>query len=160
MKENVLDVLMYLFEHYMDEETGLQQDEEELRVELVQAGFQRAEIAKAFAWLNGLSELQGRAPEGLGVHAGAAIRIYTEQEMEKLDLECRGFMLFLEQVGVVDTVTRELVVDRVMALESEDIDVDHLKWVVLMVLFNQPDHEAACAWIEDMVLDEMGGNLH
>jgi Smg protein len=29
-----------------------------------------------------------------------------------------------------------------------------------MVLFNQPGHEAAYAWMEDMVLDEMGDNLH
>lgn len=160
MKENVLDVLMYLFEHYMDEDTGLRQDEEELKVELAQAGFQHAEIAKAFAWLDGLSALQGRVPEGLGVQASPAIRVYTSQEVEKLDLECRGFLLFLEQVGVVDAETRELIIDRVMALESEETDVDHLKWVVLMVLFNQPGQEAAYAWIEDMVLDEMGGNLH
>ena len=39
MKESVLDVLMYLFEHYLDEETEVDSDQESLRSELVRAGF-------------------------------------------------------------------------------------------------------------------------
>ena len=40
MKENMFDVLMYLFEHYyMDEETELSPDRESLHTELVEAGF-------------------------------------------------------------------------------------------------------------------------
>ena len=62
-------------------------------------------------------------------------------------------------VAPYDT-SRELVIDRVMALESEEIDLDQLKWVVLMVLFNQPGSEAAFAWMEDLVLDEVVGQLH
>jgi len=33
-----------------------------------------------------------------------------------------------------------------MALEQDEMDLDDLKWVVLMVLFNQPGSEAAYAW--------------
>ena len=29
-----------------------------------------------------------------------------------------------------------------------------------MVLFNQPGHEQAFFWMEDLVMDEMYGNLH
>ena len=65
--------------------------------------------------------------------------------------------MFLEQTGVLDHNTREMVIDRVMALESEEIDLEQLKWVVLMVLFNQPGREAAYAWMEDLVFDEMPG---
>lgn len=53
-----------------------------------------------------------------------------------------------------------MVIDRVMALESEEIDLEQLKWVVLMVLFNQPGREAAYAWMEDLVFDEMPGIVH
>ena len=39
--------------------------------------------------------------------------------------------------------------------EKEELDLDDLKWVVLMVLFNQPGSEAAYAWMEtQMFLDE------
>ena len=68
--------------------------------------------------------------------------------------------MFLEQTAVLDHNTREMVIDRVMALESEEIDLEQLKWVVLMVLFNQPGREAAYAWMEDLVFDEMPGIIH
>ena len=69
-------------------------------------------------------------------------------------------MLFLEQVGVLDGLTREFVIDRVMALEAEDLDLEQLKWVILMVLFNQPGRESVYAWMEDFVFDRAAGQLH
>ena len=62
---------------------------------------------------------------------------------------------FLEQHGILDAGQRELVLDRAMALDQEELELDDLKWVVLMVLFNQPGSEAAYAWMEtQMFLDE------
>jgi Smg protein len=155
MKESVLDVLMYLFEHYFDEEAELESDQESLRAELVDAGFPEAEISKAFAWLEGLTIEHA---EGVVVEIArvGSVRVYTAQEMDRLDTPCRGFLLFLEQIRVLDGTSRELVIDRVMALEDDDIDLDQLKWVVLMVLFNQPGHESAYAWMEDLVIDHSG----
>ena len=80
--------------------------------------------------------------------------------MDRLDTECRGFILFLEQMGVLSPTSRELAIDRAMALENEDFDLDQLKWVVLMVLFNQPGEEAAYAWVEDLVFDNTTNCLH
>lgn len=158
MKENVLDVLMYLFQNYMDSEAGFQPTKETLEVELTEAGFHQAEIGKAFDWLEGLAMLQSE-PRQFPV-TNPSIRIFTLQEKEKLDTECRGFLLFLEQVGVLDTMTRELVIDRAMALEVEDFDLEQLKWVILMVLSHQPGQEAAYAWMEDLVFDEVTELLH
>lgn len=159
MKESVLDVLMYLFEHYLDDETEVDSDQESLRSELVGAGFPEAEISKAFAWLEGLTaeHEEGGAIEVARV---GSVRIYTGDEMSRLDTRCRGFLLFLEQVGVLDGLSRELVIDRVMALEDEEMDLDQIKWVVLMVLFNQPGRESAYAWMEDLVIDHVGERLN
>ncbi len=66
-----------------------------------------------------------------------------------------GFLLYLEQQGVLGADQRELVLDRALALDLENVGLDDLKWVVLMVLFNQPGSEAAYAWMEtQMYLDE------
>jgi len=159
MKENILDVLMYLFEHYTDEDIQLIHDQDSLKTELSEAGFPYLEINKAFAWLEGLVAQQEN-PAVHPVQAHRPVRSYTQEEAEKLDVECRGFLLFLEQTGVLDGPTRELVLDRVMALETEEISLEQLKWVVLMVLFNQPGQEAAFAWMENLVYDELPGNLH
>ena len=159
MKENILDVLMYLFENYMNDEVEVDKDEETLRVELQQAGFHQRQISKAFDWLEGLTELQDSA-DVIPTSQRSSIRVYTEQEREKLNTECRGFLQFLENVGVLDNAAREMVIDRVMALDTDEVDMDQLKWVVLMVLFNQPGREEAYAWMEDLVFDENAGNLH
>ena len=47
-----------------------------------------------------------------------------------------------------------------MALENEYFDIEQMKWVVLMVLFNKPGEEAAYAWVEDLVFDTMASGLH
>ena len=158
MKQDVFDILLYLFENYMYDDGELEQDRESLRQELLDAGFRHKEIGKAFDWLEGLAAMPEQPADR--IVRQQSIRVYSDEEQERLDMECRGFLLFLEQMGVLDPVTRELVIERVMALESEEVDLEQLKWVVLMVLFNQPGQEAAVAWMEDLVLDERAGLLH
>ena len=157
MKESILDVLLYLFEHYLADDADLVRDRDALKSgplfeELGQAGFSPAEINKAFEWLDALAT---QRPAASPARIGGPTRVYADAELDRLDLECRGFLMFLEQHGVLDAGQRELVVDRAMALEQDEMDLDDLKWVVLMVLFNQPGSEAAYAWMEtQMYLDE------
>lgn len=159
MKENVLDVLVYLFENYMADDIDPPEDHESLQTELRQAGFGQGEISKAFDWLEGLTALQG-SDKLQKLKNPAAIRIYVDEEMERIDVECRGLLMYLEEAGVLDQHSRELVIDRIMALDAEEVDSDVIKWVVLMVLFNQPGQEAAYAWMEDFVFEENFGQLH
>ena len=159
MKETVLDVLMYLFDNYEDEDVKLTPDQDALRDQLIDAGFAEREVGKAFDWLEELATQKDNHYPSPDTGASAS-RIYHSTELAKLDTECRGFLLFLEQAGVLDIQNRELVIDRVMALESEDIDLQQLKWVVLMVLFNQPGKEAVITWMEDIVMDDLNANMH
>ncbi len=159
MKENMFDVLMYLFEnYYMDDETDMNPDRESLHTELLEAGFPPAEINQAFDWLDGLTSQQGERIHNS--QTGNALRVFSGRECERLDVESRGFLLFLEQMGILTPASREHVIDRVMALDTDDFDMNQLKWVVLMVLFNQPGEEAAYAWMEDLVFDSLPGHLH
>lgn len=159
MKQDVLDVLMYLFENYLGDETVSSQDQDVLKVELIEAGFPASEIKQAFVWLEGLAALQDH-PQQQALLGSQSMRIYASHEATKLSMETRGFILFLEQVGVLDQAHRELVIDRLMALELEEIDLEQVKWVVLMVLFNQPGQETAFAWVEDWVFEEVPARLH
>jgi len=159
MKTDVLELLVYLFEHYMDDDRDQLPDEDTLEDELVQAGFRLPEIRKAFAWLGDLGNLPQTA---LRPSTDSALRHYEATEIDRLDLNCRGFLLFLEQNGVLSPASRERVIDRLMALEGDDIGVDHVKWVVLMVLFSDPGEEAAFAWMHELVYDSevVGEYLH
>ena len=159
MKESVLDVLMYLFEHYFDPDSDVESDQESMQGDLMEAGFPEAEINKAFEWLESLTE-EHDVPVASGGRGSAATRVFSEEEARRLDVDCRGFLVFLQQAGVLDPLTRELVIDRVMALETDTIDLEQLKWVVLMVLFNQPGNESDFTWMEDVVFDGVSNRLH
>jgi Smg protein len=155
MKENIFDVLMYLFENYMEDELELLPDSDVIRTELLEAGFESCEVNKAFDWLDSLSLQRIIKPT-----VRSAFRIFCPQEIEKLDIECRNLIMFLEQNGILNSGNREIVIDRVMALENEDISTEQLKWIVLMVLLSQPDEEIAFSRMEDIVYDLIPVYLH
>ncbi len=158
MKENVLDVLMYLFETYVDTEEDPEPDQTELRSELSRAGFGDVEIERALQWLDALTDQQQNLEYGNQTAHGT--RIYNEFEHERLDVACRGYITYLEQIGILSPPQRELLIDRLLALETHDIDVEQIKWVVLMVLFSQPGQELAYARMEDLVFEESTGSVH
>lgn len=159
MKETVFDVLMYLFDNYFEEYYEINPDQESLKFELKRAGFGDGQVNKAFDWLEGLA-LQKDLIQVDNLNENKTLRIFNNKEMEKLDTDCRGFILFLEQIGVLDALDREVVIDRLMALEAEEIDLQQLKWVVLMVLLNQPGKEVAYTWMEDFFMEDIDSGLH
>lgn len=158
MNENVLDVLMYLFETYVDADEEPEADQNELRDELSRAGFGDPEIDRALNWLDGLTDHQDNLAYNAQTAHGS--RIYNDFEQDRLDVACRGYIVYLEQIGILSPPQREILVDRLLALESADIDVEQIKWVVLMVLFSQPGQEQAYARMEDLVFDETAGSIH
>ncbi len=157
----MFDILMYLFENYIHSEAEVMVDHDLLTDELTRAGFHQDEIYKALIWLEKLSALQDSdAYPYLTRTPSKSVRIYIEEETQLLDTECRGFLMFLEQVNVLDFTTREMVIDRVMELDTKHFSMEDLKWVVLMVLFNVPGKESAYSQMEDLIFDEQEGPLH
>ena len=157
----MFDILMYLFETYVQSDVELLLDREELTDELSRAGFRTDEIGKALVWIEKLAALQEAGDQPyLYANPVKTVRVYTEAEMLRLDTSCRGFLLFLEQVQVLSGETREMLIDRVMELDGESLSLDDLKWVVLMVLFNAPGNESAYRQMEDLVFEEPDGLIH
>jgi Smg protein len=155
MKENIFDVLMYLFDNYMDDESEIPPDNEMVKTELLEAGFEHKEVIRAFDWLEALSL------EGVDIEpqANTSFRVFSPFENTRLDIECQDLILMLERIGILNSINRELVLDRAIALE-EVLTLDKLKWIVLMVLLNQPDEELAFSRMEDIVYDLSPTYLH
>src|SRR6185437_15609599 len=122
---------------------------EELARDLESVGFGEATVARALDWLADLADERERPnPRG-----AASFRIYAPEEAARLDVSCRGLIATLEASGIISASQREVVIDRLLALDADDLDLDHVKWVVLMVLSSQPGQEAAYARMEDLVFD-------
>lgn len=158
MSETVLDVLMYLFENFSEQEPSAEPDQVVLREELLQAGFGECEVDRALDWLEELTA--GGGQPFTTPPATLSFRLFNGWELARLDAKCRGYVMYLEQIGILLPIHRELVLDRLMALETQDIGVEQVKWVVLMVLFSQPGQEAAFARMEDLVFDQNDGAMH
>lgn len=157
----MMDILMYLFETYIHSDSELQVDQDELEEELLRAGFHQDDIYKALHWLEDLAALQETDSQAaISVSSNTSMRIYTKREMTRINLECRGFLLFLEQINVLTTEIREMVIDRVMGLETNEFELDDLKWIILMVLFNVPGNESAYTQMEELLYTKEQGVLH
>lgn len=157
LKDNVLDLLIYLFENYMSADDAPRPARDTLKLELDKAGFSEPDIERALEWLEGLSgEQLGKVAEA----TARAVRVFSSQELQRLDTDVRGYLLYLENVRILSGTERELVIDRLMALEADEIDIEQVKWVVLMVLFSQPGQESAYAQMEDLVFEERSEALH
>ena len=159
VNENVIDVLIYIYENYMDGDEAAPTDQIMLEEELVEAGFPKSEIQKAFDWLDELAWRQGSLEVSDAV-ANRSIRVYTDLERRRLDLEIQGMLLYLEQGGILDQRSRELVIERAMALDTDELTAEDVKWIVLLVLLNQPGQESAFALMEELVYNGDPGYLH
>lgn len=155
MKEDIFDVLIYLFENYLDGDSDNYPDTDVIASELLEAGFQQPDVNKAFDWLESLAEIETITPSVL-----SSFRIFSSQEIAVFDLECRNFLMFLEHSGILSPANREIAIDRAMALQDENITLERLKWIVLMVLLSQPGDSAAFSRMEDIVYDLIPSSLH
>ncbi|HLG53520.1 MAG TPA: DUF494 domain-containing protein [Steroidobacteraceae bacterium] len=157
MKENVLDILIHLFENFLDADDDTTPSREALKQELEQVGYPEADIERALAWLESLAADPDRA---MNEGTARAVRVFSGQEQVRLDTDVRGYLLHLENLGILSAAQREVVIDRLLALEADDIDIEQLKWVVLMVLFSQPGQENAYQRMEDLVFDDRRDAMH
>jgi Smg protein len=167
MNGTVLDILIYVFDRYMFDESPEVPAREALAADLESVGFGEANVERALDWL---ADLAGERARG-GSEAGPAqiiaqsgtrhsLRIYAPSEMQRLSADCRGLLLSLEEAEILPPVQREIVIDRLLALDVEDLTIEQVRWVVLMVLSSQPGQEQACARMETLVLDSDSSAEH
>ena len=142
----MFDILVFLFENYFH--AGAYPDQETLSKRLSAAGFDSRDISQALIWLSGLERV-GRSGTRSNSLPSKGFRFYTEPELITLTAEARGFLLFLEGAGVISVLQRELIIERVVALDEPAVDLDKVKLIVLMVLWNQNET------LDSLVLEEL-----
>jgi len=150
MTGSVLDILIYVFDRYMLTETPDVPERERLAADLERAGFAPARVERALDWLTDLAFHPGQ-PQAEQTARG--VRVFTDSELARLSTECRGLLLELERSQVLSATQREIVIERLLALETEEPDTEQLKWVVLMVLSSQPGQELAVERLGGLMAD-------
>lgn len=157
IKENMLGVLMYLFENHMQNSCDIKTDKKKLSLELRQAGFKSEAINKAFNWLSELTIQQQIIRQN--PPQNRSFRIFTDEECKKLDKHCRNLLLYLEKIKILNSETRELVISQLMQLDEKMVHRSQIKWVTLVILFNQPDQKDALTCMESLILNDTPDNI-
>lgn len=142
----MMEILVYLFENYPSDACpppGV------LAKKLSAAGFEADDISAALAWLKGLAgkPTPCRPPSAL------ATRLYDDEEIRRLSVECRGFIGFLEQSESIDAALREAIIERALALPDAEISLDRLKIVVLAVLW-RTRHAVDALILEELLAED------
>ncbi len=157
MNPSVLDVVLYLFETYL-EDCEEPPPRAVLEGALRSGGFPETTVAQALDWLETLEERQDHLAPG-AIQANTQ-RIFAGPELTRLSAQARGFLLHLEHIGVLDPAQRELVIERLFALDEDEVGIEEVQWVVLLTLFRQPGQEAAFARMEDLLYADLGSAAH
>ncbi|WP_407279316.1 DUF494 domain-containing protein [Aromatoleum evansii] len=144
----MFDILVYLFENYVHAAACPEIDQ--LARKLSAAGFEEDEITEALDWLSGLRSISDASPLATTPAAGA-FRVYAAEEEARLGPECRGFLAFLENAGALDAGTREIIIERTLALNGVTASLARLKVIVLMVLWQRE------LPLDSLIVDELLG---
>ncbi len=129
----MIDILVYLFENYLPDACP---EPTALAKRLMAAGFGDDDISAALAWLAGFdaASAESLAP---ALAASTGMRFFAREEIARLSVECRGFLAFLEQADAIDASSRELILERALAMPDEMVPLTKFKVIVLMVIWRQ-----------------------
>lgn len=161
MKEELFEVLMYLFENHMRRESPDRVSQETLFVELAEAGFTPEVIDMAFEWLDGVAALhiaEAQSEDHLASSDG--FRVFSREEINHFGHETCGLLMKFEQLGILNPHSREIVINRLFAVDPQEIDQHRVKWLILMVLIDDPENETALATLEQMMKTEITERFH
>jgi Smg protein len=151
----MFDILMYLFESYFH--AGRYPNSDRLSRKLSAAGFEDEDIHLALTWLSGLEQLnKANYPSTINNSSG---RFYADLEIKRISLEVRSFLTFWEQNKIITPVEREMILDRAVALNRENLPLDKIKLIVLMVLWNQRQ-DLDPLIVEDLLTPADSSRLH
>ena len=153
----MFDLLIYMFENYLSSKNNL--DFDNMTLELEAAGFNNKDIESALDWFSELKEMSVKIPQSQSLKLNNKLRIFTQNEKEKFSFDGLGFILFLEQANVLNSVEREIIIDRAMALNQNIINIDEVRWIVMMALWNN-GRENDYLFVEDALYQKENLSLH
>jgi Smg protein len=158
---SVLKVLIYVYDHYMLADPADVPARQHMLEDLQKRGFSVSEVVQAMEWLSALVGDQRASPGPLEADcSGEALRIFADGELARLSADCRAFLMMLDRQHVLTPQQRELVIERALALDIDEVEVEQLKWVVLLVLSSHPGQELAFARFESVMSAAAGTIRH
>ena len=139
LKEDFLDVLLYLFEYYSEDPVRETRSNFEIRKHLKGAGFEDNVINHAMDWVEifkgPVDSTEITSPRSLSA------RVFSDEEKSLLDSECQNYIIRLEKFGLLTPQKRELLIDKLTSIGFEPMDIEVVKALSILMLFQEPSVE-------------------
>jgi Smg protein len=112
----------------------------ELDEELLGRGYSLKEIEQAMFWL---SSQRRSALSAMPASARTAHRVLSPWEAMCLDSDAYGYLLHLQNLGIIDQEQFEQIVTRILPIGGEKLPLGELKTLAGSIIFNlgAEDHE-------------------
>ncbi len=70
-----------------------------------------------------------------------SFRIYNLDECDKIDVDCRNFLLNIEKMNLITVKQREYILDKLMQSDANHVNMDEVRWTVLNALDDDLNEE-------------------
>lgn len=133
MQEKIVEIIVFIIK-----EMRANKDLGDINLnELADYGYTETEISTALSWVIDKISLGESVFLTDTRDARFSHRIFHEAEKMVIDSEAQGYMLLLRELGVVDDMDMELIIERVMLSGFQKADLTSLKSIIASVLFDR-----------------------
>ena len=127
------------FEYYSEDPVRESDSSFEIRDHLIDAGFQDVAIDHAMDWVEVFKSHEANIM--LNDPSKSSIRILSDNEKGLLDVECQNYITRLEKFGLLTPEKRELLIDKLTSIGFEPMDLEVVKALSILMLFQEPSVE-------------------
>lgn len=154
MRESFIETLLYLFENYVTKNVPFIDQPENVILEMMREGYNFRHIKKALNWLTLFDKKIFNLNLDLKIFgvSQTGIRIYAPEESQKLSPEAKGYLGYLEQLHIIDTATRELIIHCAMYFSDSLVGLPEIQCISLLVLHKYPEKCHELKMLEHLML--------
>ena len=137
MRERVLAIVSLIAQYFLEDRDLT--SEGDLVDELLSIGFESDEIDAAFNWMENQA-LHPPAQTEL-LPPMTSYRIFTDEEKRVLDVEARGFLARLRDMGILNNEVQEEIILKALQLADEDLSLKEIKTITVLTLFARAQND-------------------
>jgi len=155
LRERVLAIMTLIAQYVMENPDF--SSETDIVEELLAVGYDEEEIDAAFNWMETVSLSLHTSSQTDQIFSTPVQRIYSSDEIRKLSLEARGFLVRLRNTGIIDEEIQEEILDRALQTDEDEVTLKEMKTVTALTLFSRSQEE----WQRevDCIIEEDWGRL-
>jgi len=135
MKEKVVEILIFIMNEIHHDKTIGDIDLRDLK----NKGYTQSEISAAFSWLYDTMHLNETGAARIARSKPGSRRILHEAEKHVFTTEGYGYLIQLQELGLLDNSGLEAVIERAIMSDYEKLSPDELVEIVASVLFTKGD---------------------